>query len=340
VEQIADNYSMITAMTRQVAGRRFAAVVVSFMALAALLAGWLPLQLSIATVFLFAGPHNLMEFRYFLSRTPVRLARSRNFFLLSGAGVAVLAAFHVGLTLLASKPGWSEEGWLTSIAVWNGLLIGWVVALMYIRSRQTPRFDWTLALPVGLALLAADVLEPQLWGILLVYLHPVLALWFLDRQLRRTRPEWLRAYRMCLILVPFVLVIIWLRLSAISALAADNGLALRIALHAGADLLPQLNAGAVVATHAFLETLHYGIWIFALPILGLQSAPWRTDSIPLVRHRLGRPRLVAILLTLGGFAVVLLWVCFLLDYSKTRDVYFTVAIVHVLVEVPFLIRMA
>jgi hypothetical protein len=32
-------------------------------------------------------------------------------------------------------------------------------------------------------------------------------------------------------------------------------------------------------------------------------------------------------------------VCFLLDYGTTRRVYFTVALLHVLAEIPFLLRM-
>ena len=43
---------------------------------------------------------------------------------------------------------------------------------------------------------------------------------------------------------------------------------------------------------------------------------------------------------LCGLAVVLaLWVCFGIDYETTRRVYFTVAMLHVLAEVPFLLRM-
>ena len=34
----------------------------------------------------------------------------------------------------------------------------------------------------------------------------------------------------------------------------------------------------------------------------------------------------------------LLWIAFAIDYDTTRQVYFTVAIVHVLAEVPFLLR--
>ena len=48
----------------------FAFGFVAFCALAAFLIGSFPLQLSIVTIFLFAGVHNFMEFRYFAARMP------------------------------------------------------------------------------------------------------------------------------------------------------------------------------------------------------------------------------------------------------------------------------
>ena len=45
------------------------------------------------------------------------------------------------------------------------------------------------------------------------------------------------------------------------------------------------------------------------------------------------------LLLVGLLVVVVLWACFLLDYGTTRYVYFVVALLHVLAEVPFLLRM-
>ena len=39
------------------------------------------------------------------------------------------------------------------------------------------------------------------------------------------------------------------------------------------------------------------------------------------------------------FVVVLLWFGFTTDYATTRDIYFTVAIAHVLAEAPFLLKM-
>src|SRR6185437_14086158 len=68
----------------------FSAIAVLCVVAAAAFASWLPLQVSIITLFLFAGPHNWFELRYFLMRLPVRFGRSRNFFLAAFAGLAVL----------------------------------------------------------------------------------------------------------------------------------------------------------------------------------------------------------------------------------------------------------
>jgi hypothetical protein len=61
--------------------------------------------------------------------------------------------------------------------------------------------------------------------------------------------------------------------------------------------------------------------------------------VPLARHPRGFPKLVAAALAFGVFLVVVLWFGFTLDYATTRDVYFTVAIAHVLAEAPFLLKM-
>jgi hypothetical protein len=48
---------------------------------------------------------------------------------------------------------------------------------------------------------------------------------------------------------------------------------------------------------------------------------------------------VSLLLLFGLLAVGVLWSCLLLDYGTTRYIYFVVALLHVLAEVPFLLRM-
>jgi hypothetical protein len=49
--------------------------------------------------------------------------------------------------------------------------------------------------------------------------------------------------------------------------------------------------------------------------------------------------LIAGVFVVALIAVGVLWFGFSIDYATTRDVYFTVAIAHVLAEAPFLLRM-
>jgi hypothetical protein len=49
--------------------------------------------------------------------------------------------------------------------------------------------------------------------------------------------------------------------------------------------------------------------------------------------------LIRTLLVASAFCVLLLWLAFLADYPTTRDLYFTLAMAHVLAEAPFLLRM-
>jgi hypothetical protein len=319
--------------------RAFAAACVCVLAAAAALAGWAPLGLSVATVFLFAGPHNWAELRFFITRLPVRLGRSRLFFATAAAGVVGLTAAYAAFSLAPGGAAWGEGRWYLTLAVWNSLAIAWVVALVLVRGRQAPRRRWEWALPAGCALVGLNWLAPQAFALALVYAHPLVALWFLDRQLRRTRRTWSRAYRACLALVPLALAVLWWRLASTPALVDDGGVAFRIVQHAGAGVLTGISTHLLVSTHVFLETLHYGVWLVGIPLAaGTGLLPWRAGGVPLVRHRRGWPRLIRVLLAAGAFVVVLLWVCFLADYATTRDVYFTVAVAHVLAEVPFLLR--
>src|SRR5437660_10562698 len=83
--------------------RLFVAVVLACACLSALMASWLPLQFSVVTVFLFAGPHNWFELRYFVMRLPARFGRSRNFFAVSCAGIAVLTVTYISYAVFCLK---------------------------------------------------------------------------------------------------------------------------------------------------------------------------------------------------------------------------------------------
>jgi hypothetical protein len=345
----------------QLSRRVFAGILIACAGLSALLASWLPLQVSVVTVFLFAGPHNWFELRYFLMRLPLRFGKSRNFFLTAFAGIGFLTLTYVALPVLYRFGLWPDTAWPAILASWNTLLLLWLGTLVRLRGKQKSRRDWSWAIPLALGLSSLNWLAPEFFSLGIVYLHPLVALWFLDRHLRRTRPEWLRAYRRCLCLLPLLLAGMFWQLSRIPALADDNGLFWRITQHAGAQLLPNLSSHVLVAVHVFLEMLHYGVWLVALPLIAplskqgsrrqeqaageqptrlrLPTAPATFWHVPLARHPRGFPKLVATALAFGVFLVAILWFGFSVDYVTTRDVYFTVAIAHVLAEAPFLLKM-
>src|SRR5215212_6088103 len=89
----------------------FSATVVLCLIAAAAFASWLPLQVSIVTLFLFAGPHNWFELRYFLMRLPVRFGRSRSFFLTAFTGLGALTLTYVSLPFIYNAALWSEDAW-------------------------------------------------------------------------------------------------------------------------------------------------------------------------------------------------------------------------------------
>ena len=317
----------------------FAAILIASAFTSAALASWLPLQMSIATVFLFAGPHNWFEARYFLMRLPARFGRSRTFFVVAFAGIFLLTLGYISFPALYYANLWSGANWPTAIATWNTALLLWIAALIVLRGRQTSRRDWFWALPAAFTLCAVNWLAPDLFSLAIVYLHPLIALWFLDRHLRRTKPEWLSVYRRCLLVLPVLLLGMLWQLARTPSLADDNGLFWRITQHAGAELLPNVSSHMLVSTHVFLEMLHYGVWIVALPLIGASGAIWKVNTIPLARRTSGFPKLIGAFLVVGLFAVAFLWVGFSANYSAMRDVYFAVAVAHVMAEAPFLLRM-
>jgi hypothetical protein len=319
------------------AGAPFALAALAVACLSAFLSGWLPLGFSIVTVFLFAGPHNWLELRYFMGRMPARWGRLRGYFLLAFAGILGLTAAFAALPLVADRYAWQEEGYLLANALWNSAFVLWVATLVHLRSRQNPRRDWSWVWPAAFLLIAFTWMDPLVWGLGLVYAHPLVAFWVLDRELRRSRPQWRRAYHIILLAVPVLLGILWLKLANAPRLPGEDALTLRITQHAGSDVLTGVSNHLLVATHTFLEMLHYGIWVVVIPLIAYRARPWKLD-VPLARRSLSWRRGLLIVLGIGIVVVLLLWGCFLADYPLTRDVYFTVALLHVLAEVPFLLR--
>lgn len=303
---------------------------------AALLAGLAPLGCSIVTVFLFAGPHNWLEARYFLTRLPARWRKLRGFFVVGLAGVLLLTVAFSALPAVFHNFG--DTIWSLAVAAWNTALIGWISLLVYLRSRQSPRREWGWTAPIAFVLIAVSWLSPFAVGLALVYGHPLVALWLLDRELKRSRPTWRPAFHICLLAIPVFLIGLWWQLWNAPPLPGDRELFQAIAAHAGSTWLTGLSSHLLVATLTFLESVHYGVWILAMPLIRLRSRPWRLDNVPMARRSAIWQRTLAGFLLLGFSLVLILWVSFVADYPATRHVYFTLALVHVLAEVPFLLR--
>ena len=317
----------------------FLAVFVALCAVAAALIGSFPLQASIATIFLFAGIHNFMEFRYFAARMPLRWGRSKLYYTVGIGGVIVLAASYLTLYFASGNWMWSLDSWTTLTAIWNTAFVLWLGLLFYLRGKQRPKSDWSWAFPIVFLLAAIVWIVPQYWSLALVYIHPFIAMWFLERQIRRTKPEWLRAYHYALASIPVFVLGLWLAFARQPNLSEETNLFWRISQHAGSQILPGISSHFLVATHVFLESIHYAVWILLIPLVDWRAVPWKLSEIPLFANAKGFPKLVAAALIFSLIIVAALWGGFAVDYTTTRDVYFAFAIAHVLAEFPFLIKM-
>ncbi len=289
--------------TSQAWGRPALPAFTLFAVLAAALAALAPLPLTFASVWLFAGPHNWMEARYFLARLPSRWTVRRGF-LVAGAGGTVLlgAAF----ALLPVTPVWFTLGGF------------WVLLLVRLAGRDAGEAAGPVCAAVALAWW--DVSAACL---LLLYLHPIAALYFLFRQAGKRWPD-VRRFPFAMALAVMGVTVAALRWSSLGP-GADWS--------AGAITALPSQPG-LIALHAYLELLHYGVWVLALPAIGMAARPWQWRAIPLARRW---PHAVAFVIAAGAIAVVALWLGMAIDQDRVRAAYFTIAIFHVLAEVPMML---
>ncbi|MFT7642743.1 MAG: hypothetical protein ACI9G1_004501 [Pirellulaceae bacterium] len=317
--------------------RLFGVTAAGIACVAALLAGWAPIGFSIATVFLFAGPHNWYEIRYFLSRMPSRWGRRRAFYTIAIVGCLALTAMFALNGWLGETMHLTNAGWAALSSAWSTSLILWLGVLLQLRAAESKNGwgDWIW--PVAFLAIGIAWLVPTMWAIGLVYLHPLIALLFLQRELRRRRPSWLPTYYLVLCLVPILLAVLWIRLATSENLPGVDGLTDRIIHHAGASYFSGVSSHLLVATHVFLENLHYGVWLVAIPLLTFGRVPWRVAATPVAKKSASWRWVVRGVIFGGGAIVLLLWVGFAANYPLTRDIYFTLAIFHVCAEFTFLI---
>lgn len=294
------------------AGLPFAAAVVSMATMAAVAVVLSPNSVALMAVAVFAGPHNWLELRYAVRRMPARAGKLWRFAVVSAVGV-------VSLTLLFAALPLAPDTRIASV-VWGTAVVGWAAYLVRSRADTPPRFDGGSVVPIACLILAVVWAWPEVFGHALLFAHPLLALVLLDRELTRSRRRWRPAFRVAVACVPALAVGV--------GLAADG-------FHDPSVRFSQ----PVFAVHTFLEVVHYAVWVVLMPFVALGRRPWLIDDVPLTRRGNAWRYVVVIVLTFGTLVVVALWVAFAAEPETTRSIYFTVAMAHVLAEIPLLLRM-
>lgn len=304
----------------------------------ATIAALAPVLFSIVTVFLFAAPHNWVELRYCLSRLPSRPGPLLPFFATSFGGLIILYASYLGLVVSARAHWLQYDQALIFSMVWNCSLIAWCFGLSFIRFESfAARFK---TFGITILALAFSLLAPRWFALSLVYLHPFVGMFILERELRRTRKSWLNTYRFCLALIPLLICALVVQLSSSAPLEPATHLTAQITRHAGSGILPEVSSHLLVSLHTFLEMIHYGVWCIAIPVATNAVSQWRLNRFPGVKAG-GPIKGICSLMLIGSTLLTLgFWFAFASDYSMTRDLYFTAAMIHVLAEVPLLMWMS
>ena len=312
----------------------FAAALATYVIAAGLLAFAAPIQLKVLVVFLFAGPHNWVEMRYMLSRLPARWKKSRSFFATSFVGLAVLSLSFMAIMGALTLPNANVDLLRVGFSAWGTALVGWLLALLHRRGtlRTLPQ---RLLVSAGSTLaVSACWLGPEWFSISLVYLHPLVSLAILDAELKRSKPQLVQPYRMALLSAPLFVCFFWwhgnatLPTDAIANLVVDQS---------GATMMPLIPGHFVISTLVFFDLLHYGVWLLAIPLISAGWNGFQPPAVPLASVSPLARRAVSTLLAVSTIGVVALWCCFSANYQLTYTVYFVLAIVHVLAELPFLI---
>lgn len=268
-----------------------------------------------------AGPHNWMEVRYLLGRLPGRAGKLKTYFYVSAVGTTLLGVSSILLPWFASS---------LALRVWNLTLIAWVVGLASLRRTENPRRDWPWLEPCALAIAGIMWLYPQLFTLALVFGHPLLALLILDKELHAFRRAERAVYRQVLWAVPFGMMVLVFSLSQRHLFLPSD----LVSFFTLSDQTP-----IFLAAHTYLELLHYAVWIGALPLLAKLTKRNSLETFPVLKKNESRLNWAKGGLVLGALVAGVLWWGFTQDYEMTRELYFRVAVFHVLIEFPFLVRL-
>jgi len=301
----------------------------AWLVLAALGALALALRLPVATVVLglvaFGVLHNVLELRYVTGRFDAILA---------GPFLWLLGALITGVVVCRLLP---------VSAVTRGVEIGLSYVLLGVACVRSLARWWRVFALVALGGAAATSLVfPAYHFVVLTHLHNVVPLFFLWEWSRRLpdRARWLfRGVNLGWVLgVPALL------LSGVfdpllrAAPAAFGGLGGVAAFEPGrlaASYAPPALAADLgtrfLVVFAFMQTMHYVVWVAVLPRFAPEAASRFDARVPALRG--GRAWLLGV-----GLALVL-GVVFALDYAQGKTLYAAGATYHAYLEFPVLLAL-
>ncbi|MGE5829339.1 MAG: hypothetical protein ACM30G_13430 [Micromonosporaceae bacterium] len=287
----------------------------------------LALRLPIATTVLglaaFGVLHNVLELRYVLGRFDAILTEPFLWLLLG------LISGVVACRLL--PPAFGRPAEIVLCYSRLGVACGWV---------WRHRRRWLLAGALGLLALAgaASLAFPAYHFVVFTHLHNVVPLFFLWQwsaslptgraAVRAVSVGWVLGVPVLLLAGVFDR---WLHVSGTGLAGFGGGNGFGVARVAG-PLTPPVWVDTTLAVRflavfAFLQTMHYVVWVGVLP----RYAPEAAARVPVLRGR--RVWLVGIA---GGLA---LGVLFALDYATGKTLYAAVASYHAYLEFPVLLAL-
>ncbi len=303
-------------------------------ALALLLATRAPLATTVLGLIAFGVLHNVLEIRYVAGRfAPV----------LSGRFLALLIIVISGIVVCRLATGfWPGPGRFAEIVLgFTVLAVGAVFGIRTLPAARSPR--GVLIIAGILVLLAMGALAslafPAYYFVVLTHLHNLVPLVFLWEWARRIPHRGARAaFRLTQVLWIVVLPLVILA-GGFDRIVADGPGIVQRFVGAGSAVVSAATPPALLQTmgirflvvFAFMQTMHYVVWVGFLPRFAPDATASFESRVPWLRGRR------AWALGLGGGAV--LAAVFLTDYFQGKAIYGAIASYHAYLEFPVLLAL-
>lgn len=285
----------------------------------------LPVTTTVLGLVVFGVLHNVLELRYVLGRFD-RILRGPFLLLLGGLITGVLIC-----RLMPAGP------------VPRSVEIGLCYVVLGVACVRALR-RWWLALAIAVLALAAaaSLTFPAYHFVMLTHLHNVVPLFFLwewSRSMASGRRWGFRAANLAWVVGVPALLLVGVFDPLLKAAPAGfgglggvaafdpNGLA---ASYAPPALVADMGL-RFLAVFAFMQTMHYVVWVGILPRYAPEAAARFDARVPALRG--GRAWL------LGGALAVVLGVVFAIDYAQGKALYGALATYHAYLEFPVLLAL-